>query len=128
MKITYSLVLEMRMWTSLGVIIEPSTVSWSLFVSRSVLWSALSLEKLTMLVCPSSLAFQPLAGFGKREAPAGDLGTLGAGNVLPQAGPELFSKNLRLPRVEFTSVLSNKHLVSTYCVSGTGASTGESRM
>ena len=61
------------MWTSLGVIIEPSTVSWSLFVSRSVLWSALSLEKLTMLVCPSSLAFQPLAGFGKREAPAGDV-------------------------------------------------------
>ena len=48
--------------------------------------------------------------------------------LLPQAGPELFSKNLRLPRVEFTSVLSNKHLVSTYCVPGTGASTGESRM
>nr|XP_005906761.1 PREDICTED: aryl-hydrocarbon-interacting protein-like 1 [Bos mutus] len=47
---------------------------------RSVLWSALSLEKLTMLVCPSSLAFQPLVGFGKQEAPAGDL--LGSGALL----------------------------------------------
>ena len=41
------------MWTSLGVSIEPSTVSWSLFVPRSVLCSALSLEKLTMLVWPA---------------------------------------------------------------------------
>ena len=62
------------------------------------------------------------------EAPAGDWGTFGAGDILPRAGPELFSKNLRLPRVVFTSVLSNKHLMSTYCVPGTGASTGESRV
>lgn len=40
------------MWTSLVVVIEPSTVSRSLFVPRPVLWSALSLEKLTMLVRP----------------------------------------------------------------------------
>lgn len=73
MRITCSLVLEMRMWTSLGVVIEPSTVSRSLFVPRPVLSSALSLEKLTMLVCPSSLAFQPRVGFGKQEAPAGDV-------------------------------------------------------
>lgn len=72
MKITYSLALEMRMWTSLGVSIEPSTVSRSLFVPRSVLCSALSLEKLTMLVWsapwPSSL-WLDLA----KEAAAGDL-------------------------------------------------------
>ena len=38
-------------------------------------------------------------GYRCSEAPAGDLGTLRAGDVLPQAGPELFSKNRRLPRV-----------------------------
>lgn len=53
-------------------------------------------------------------------APAGDLGTLRAGaSLLAQgAGPELFSKDFRLPGTQFISILSVKHLMSAYCMPG----------